>query len=156
MNTRRMASKRFEEGRVNEEVPPQVEKVIQGSQIPAQGVQVTIGGEGNEVRLVPPEMTNGEIREALLDLARSMTTYVNRGIEPKVNIVESTITSRLRDFVRMNPPIFLGSKVGEDPQEFLDGVYKMLSAMGVTSREKSVSFIPIEGGFSCVVHSMER
>ncbi|WMV29786.1 hypothetical protein MTR67_023171, partial [Solanum verrucosum] len=24
---------------------------------------------------------------------------------------------RLRDFSRMNPPVFLGSKVGEDPQE---------------------------------------
>ena len=46
------------------------------------------------------------------------------------------MNSRLRDFVRMNPPIILVSKVGEDPQEFLDGVYKVLSAMGVTSREK--------------------
>ncbi|TMX01205.1 hypothetical protein EJD97_024918 [Solanum chilense] len=60
-------------------------------------------------------MSNGEIREALPDLAQSMTTYVNRGIEPKVNVVESTITSRLRDFVRMNPPIFLGSKVRDCP-----------------------------------------
>ena len=42
------------------------------------------------------------------------------------------MTSRLSDFVRMNPPIFLGSKVGEDPQEFLDVVYKVFSAMGVT------------------------
>ena len=47
------------------------------------------------------------------------------------------MTSRLRDFVRMNPPIFLGSKVGEDSQEFLDGVYKVLSAIGVTSREEA-------------------
>ena len=47
------------------------------------------------------------------------------------------MTSRLREFVRMNPPIFLGSKVGEDPQEFVDGVYKVLSAMGVTFREKA-------------------
>ena len=46
------------------------------------------------------------------------------------------MTSRLRDFMRMSPPIFLGSKVGEDPQEFLDGVYKLLSALGVTSSEK--------------------
>ena len=27
--------------------------------------------------------------------------------------------------------------MGEDPQEVLDGVYKVLSAMGVTSREKA-------------------
>ena len=38
--------------------------------------------------------------------------------------------------MRMNPPIFLGSTIGEDPQEFLDGVYKVLSVMGVTSSEK--------------------
>ena len=35
----------------------------------------------------------------------------------------------------MNPPIFLGSQVGEDPQEFVDEVYKIVHAMGVTSRE---------------------
>ena len=64
-----------------------------------------------------------------------MTTQANLSMETRVNVVESTMTSGLRDFVRMNPPIFLGSKVGEDSQEFLDGVYKVLSAMGVTSRE---------------------
>ena len=37
----------------------------------------------------------------------------------------------------MNPPIFLGSKVGQDPEEFLDGLYKVLSVMGVTFREKA-------------------
>ena len=47
------------------------------------------------------------------------------------------MTSSLMDFVRRNPPTFLASKVEEDPQEFLDGVYKVLSAMGVTSKEKA-------------------
>lgn len=46
------------------------------------------------------------------------------------------MTSRLREFVRMNPPIFLGSNKGEDPQVFLDRVYKVLSVLGVTPREK--------------------
>ena len=36
----------------------------------------------------------------------------------------------------MNPPTFYGSKVEEDPQEFLVEVYKVLYAMGVTSSEK--------------------
>ena len=36
----------------------------------------------------------------------------------------------------MNNPIFLFSMVGEDPQDFIDGVYKVLSAMGVTSMEE--------------------
>ena len=65
-------------------------------------------------------MTNGEIREALLFLARATTTNMNKGIEPRVNVVETAITSRLRYFVRMNPPILLDSKVGEDTLEFHD------------------------------------
>ena len=36
----------------------------------------------------------------------------------------------------MNSPTFLGSIVVKDPQEFLDEVYKIVHAMGVTSREK--------------------
>ena len=86
--------------------------------------------EGNVVLVVPPEMTNGDFREALVVLSRSMTTHVNRGIDPRVNVVEITMTSRSRYFVRINPPTFLGSKVGEDPQEFLDGIYKVLISMG--------------------------
>ena len=62
---------------------------------------------------------------------------MNLCMVPRENVVESTMTSRLRDFVGMNPPIYLGSKVGEDPQEFIDEVYKIVHAMGVTSREKA-------------------
>ena len=60
-------------------------------------------------------MSNRYIREALLALARVVTTQANLKMVPRMNVVETTMTSRLRDFVRMNPPIFLGSKVGEDP-----------------------------------------
>ena len=55
---------------------------------------------------------------------------MNLSMVARVNVVESTMTSRLRDFVRMNPSIFIFSKVGEDPQEFLDGVYKVFSVLG--------------------------
>ena len=63
-----------------------------------------------------------------------MTTQANLSMVPRV--VKCTMTSRIRDFVRMNHPIFIGSKVGEEPQEFIDSVYKIVHAMGVTSREK--------------------
>ena len=66
-----------------------------------------------------------------------MIAQVNFSLKPRVNVVESTMTSRLRDFIRMNPPIFLGFKVGEDPQDLIDEVYKIVHAMGVTSREKA-------------------
>ena len=54
-----------------------------------------------------------------------------------MNIVESKMTSRLRGFVRINHRIFLISKVGKDPQEILHELYKIVHAMGVTSREKA-------------------
>ena len=101
MITNRMTVKRFEDEGVNEEVPPQND-------------QVPIGGEGNDVPVVPLDITNGEIIKVLLALARVTTTHVNRGVEPRVNALEGTMTSILGDFVRMNPPIFLCSMVGED------------------------------------------
>ena len=75
-------------------------------------------------------------------------------IGPRINVENRTMTFRLRDFMRMNPPIFIGSKVGEDPQIFLDGEYKVLSSMEVTSREKVE--LDSHHYFSCVVQSMER
>ena len=47
------------------------------------------------------------------------------------------MTDRLRDFTRMNPHIFTGSKNPEVPPEFLDEVYKILVAMGDIYTEKA-------------------
>ncbi|WMV54708.1 hypothetical protein MTR67_048093 [Solanum verrucosum] len=47
------------------------------------------------------------------------------------------MASRVTDFTRMNPPEFYGSKVEEDPQEFIDEVYKIMIIMGVTQVEKA-------------------
>ena len=80
-------------------------------------------------------MTNQEITESLLALALAMTVHVNRCTEPRVNAMESTMTSTFRDFERMNPSIFLVSMIREDPQECLDSVYKVWNVIGVTSRE---------------------
>ena len=43
----------------------------------------------------------------------------------------------LRDFTRMNPPMYFGSKVDEYPQDFHDEVYKILFYMGVITTEKA-------------------
>ena len=117
----------------------QVDQVHQGYKGDKNN-QVPIVEGRNEVPVVSLKMANGETREALLTLAQAMTTQVNRDTGPRVNSMESIMTIRLRDFIRMNPPIFFGSKVGEDPQPFMDMVYKILHEMGVTSREK-VEFI---------------
>lgn len=61
-------------------------------------------------------MSNKKVRGALVALVRSMIAQANRDMGPRVNAFDSTITSTLRDFVRMNPPNFVGSKVIEDSQ----------------------------------------
>ena len=66
------------------------------------------------------------------------------------------MTSRFRDSMRMNPLVTLGSKVGEDPKEVIDEVYKIVLAMGVTSREKAeLASYQLEGVSQSVVHTME-
>ena len=62
MNKRRTPARSVKENDVNEDIPPQVDQVSQGDQVP-------IMGGGNDVLVVPSEMTNGEIREALITLA---------------------------------------------------------------------------------------
>uniref|UniRef100_M1DMA9 Gag-pol polyprotein n=1 Tax=Solanum tuberosum TaxID=4113 RepID=M1DMA9_SOLTU len=80
-------------------------------------------------RRVEEENVNQGAPQALAAQAnRDVVTYVN----PNMNFVAST----LRDLERMNPPEFLGSKVGNDPQEFVEEIYKIFDAMGVTSVEK--------------------
>ena len=56
------------------------------------------------------------------------------------------MSSRLTDFMRMNSPICLASKGGEDSQEFLYGFYKVLIVIRVTLGRRGVSFVPIERG----------
>ena len=41
------------------------------------------------------------------------------------------------DFTRINSPLFFGSKVNEDPQDFLDEVNNILYSMGVSSNGRS-------------------
>lgn len=74
MTTRKMALRSFKEDGVHEEIPqggfdPNEFKVSQGVQVPPQGDQVRIGGEGNVVPMVLPDITNLNIRDTLLALA---------------------------------------------------------------------------------------
>ena len=118
-----MSARRWVEEGVHEEVP--------------QNEQVLIVVQGNEVPVILLDMNHREVRVDLLTLARVIKTHVNKGVEPRVNALERTMASLLGVFVRMNPSIFLCSNVGEDPQEFLDCVYKLSSSIGVTFKEKA-------------------
>ena len=65
-----------EENDVNEDIPPQIEQVLNG----AQGDKVPIMGGSNGVLVVPPEFTKRENIEVLLTLAQGLNTNVNMGI----------------------------------------------------------------------------
>ncbi|XP_069148008.1 uncharacterized protein [Solanum lycopersicum] len=96
-------------------------------------------------------MTDGEIRSACVTLAQAMTTQAqavstqaqdmvaqaNREIGPRVQQNANITASYLRDFTRMKPPMIYGSKVNEYPKYFIDEVYKILYAVGLTSNEKA-------------------
>ena len=47
------------------------------------------------------------------------------------------MADRLRDFTRMNLPIFTRFKTSEDPKDFVDEVHKILASMGATDTEKA-------------------
>ena len=53
-----------------------------------------------------------------------ITTQANKDFAPRENQHASNMASHLRDFTSMNPHMYFGSKVNEDPQDFVDKVYK--------------------------------
>ena len=85
-------------------------------------------------------MVDGEIRLAFVILAKYITAkakavatqsqsimdIANRTVGPCVQEHDCTMAYRLKGFTRMNPPKFIGSKVDEDPHDFLNEIYKIL------------------------------
>ena len=127
MNTIRNVGRRVGEAAVGgNQAPPQA---------PAAGVQVHVN---------PAALTNGELRAALVQMAKAftaqtqaITAQATREGAPRENPPTSTMASKLRDFTRMNPPVYFGSRTNEDPQEFVDEVHKILCAMGVNEEDKA-------------------
>ncbi|KAH0673709.1 hypothetical protein KY284_024796 [Solanum tuberosum] len=108
MNTRRATARRKEEENVNEGFPSQGP---QDTQVPQAFIDVG-------------DMKNVEIRSALQVLTQAVTAQVNKDARTHVKPNVSTTATRKRDFTRMNPPMFYGSKVEKDPQGFIDKIIK--------------------------------
>lgn len=66
-------------------------------------------------------------------LAQVVTNQINQEAQASH---APTLASRVRDFTKMNPPEFYGSKMEEYPQEFIDEIYKVLVIIGVNSEDK--------------------
>ncbi|WMV13861.1 hypothetical protein MTR67_007246 [Solanum verrucosum] len=52
------------------------------------------------------------------------------------NASGGSVVARVRDFVRMNPPEFLGSHIGGDPQNFINEVKKIFGVMQVAGNDR--------------------
>ncbi|XP_027772717.1 uncharacterized protein LOC107018809 [Solanum pennellii] len=103
-------------------------------QAPAEGVAIPVNPAG----LIDAEVraSLAQMAQAITMQAHAMTAQVNRQNARREIPPVCSMADRLRDFTRMNPPIFTGAKTSEDPQEFVDEVHKILVAMGATDIEK--------------------
>lgn len=76
-----------------------------------------------------------------------MTAQANIQVVPQENQHSSTMASHLRDFRMMNTSMFFRSMVDEDPEDFLDGVYKIEFSIGVITTNK---------GYACCLLTQGR
>ena len=80
----------------------------------------------NVAPLIPDqEASNAEFRNAIQMLDQSMTNQNNR-VHDHVHKNGGSAAVRVRVFVRVNPPKFLGSQANEDPQNLLDRLRRSL------------------------------
>ena len=84
-------------------------------------------------------MTDCEVREALFQMAQAITlqalamkSHDEQKGDPTKDPPASTMASRLRDFTRMNPPIYTGSKIAENVEKECR-VAMLHASMGLSS-----------------------
>ncbi|TMX03214.1 hypothetical protein EJD97_017547 [Solanum chilense] len=133
------SDRRIRDGSGKQEIPPKVQERI---------------GDGSGAQESPPKLqekapsrvpNDPSIGNTLFDefwdsmtlLDQAVTAQANRGEVAPTNPLVGLGDTRVREFLRMNLSEFYGSKVGEDHNEFIDEMYKVLAIIGVSSIEKA-------------------
>ena len=72
----------------------------------------------------PTRLTDGEVSRTFVEMAQAitlqalaMTAHVEQQGVPRENPPAITMSNRLRNFTRMNPPVYTASKIVEDLQK---------------------------------------
>ena len=88
-------------------------------------------------------LTDGEVRATLDQMAQDITAQEQaitaqdtRECAWRENPHACTMANNLRDFSRMNPPVYFGSRTNEDRQEIVNEVHKFLCSFDVNEEKK--------------------
>ena len=79
------------------------------------------------------EVSNAEFREAIRMLSQAVANQIGqqRGARH-----EGADTSRIHEFLGMNPPSFMGSSTTEDQENFIEELKKIFDVMHVANTER--------------------
>ncbi|KAH0637918.1 hypothetical protein KY289_037833 [Solanum tuberosum] len=75
-------------------------------------------------------VSNSEFREAIRILSQAVTNQIG---QQRGSRHEGAESSRIREFLGMNPPSFMGSSTTEDPENFIEELKKIFDVMHVNA-----------------------
>nr|XP_009792216.1 PREDICTED: uncharacterized protein LOC104239306 [Nicotiana sylvestris] len=108
---------------------------------PAEGTTTTIPSIDTSVPPLAPASgsgnSDGDIRWAIQMMTQLVTSQAQRSnVAPSSSSQQGDSTSsRVNRFLQLDPPVFTGANLEEDPPNFIDEMHKTLRAMRVTETE---------------------
>ena len=83
-----------------------------------------------EVPIPPPGASDQDLRGAIQLLTQLVAAQAHRqNVDIYVAAQGGVAESKIKDFLRMNPPEFTGSTLTEDPQQFIDETHRICWVM---------------------------
>ncbi|XP_059284757.1 uncharacterized protein LOC132038049 [Lycium ferocissimum] len=80
----------------------------------------------------PPAVPDQDLRDAVQLLTRLVATQTQR----QAGLPDRAVSSRVRDFLTLDPPIFTGTNSKDDPQNFVDRMGRALRVMHASDKNQ--------------------